>query len=386
MKDIVITVGTAIGSVLSLSRLIKENIHCKVYILSSNSRTKTILESSSYIDHVSLISGTDETSFFSSIQEWYKLFNFNKKPILYCTTDNHTYYIDNNRFWFEDRFDLCMPSSTIIRSFTKKGEAEIVAESHGLLTPKTLLINSDEGIEQVISTFNFPVILKPQATYLKKGLDFKVQVIENKKYFRKALKDLLKINSILCQEYVPGKTDNCFYYLFYRDKKGLIYETMGKKTLQSGPNGGIMLKGKSEYNKELSRICKKFLNDIDYCGIGGIEFKEYRGRYFFIEMNPRVEGILKVSEDSGVPLGLISYNDISDLEVTNTSQAYEQIDGIIYTDLVSTLKYYLKNKKILTAFQNFTKAITDPKVKINIFSPKDTKPFILDVAFSLLRK
>lgn len=386
MKDIVITAGTAIGSVLSLSRVIKQSTNCKVYILSTNAKTKKILESSLFIDKVSLINGSDEDSFFISIKDWYRLFNFNKKPIIYCTTDTHAYYIDNNRSWFEDRFDLCMPSSTIIKSFTKKGAAELVAETHGLLTPKTLLINNHENTEQVLSEFNFPVILKPQATYLKKGLDFKVQVIEDKKEFQKFIEGTLKINSVLCQEYVPGEANNCFYYLFYRDKEGLIYETMGKKTLQSGPNGGIMLKGKSEFNEELSSICKSFLNDINYYGIGGLEFKEYRGKYFFIEMNPRVEGILKVCEDSAVPLPLISYYDIAGLGVPKTLTSPKQIDGVVYTDLISTLKYHLKNKNILTALQDLTKAVTDPKCKINSFSAKDTKPFMIDIALQLLRK
>lgn len=386
MKDIIITAGTAIGSVLSLSRVIKQSTNCKVYILSTNAKTKKIFESSSFIDEVSLIKGSDEDSFFTSIKDWYKLFNFNKKPIIYCTTDTHTYYIDNNRSWFESRFDLCMPSSTIIKSFTKKGAAEIVAEAHGLLTPKTLLVENDEDIERVLSEFNFPVILKPQATYLKKGLNFKVQVVKYKKDFQKLLEDTLKINSVLCQEYIPGETNNCFYYLFYRDRKGLIYETMGRKTLQSGPNGGIMLKGKSEFNENLSIICKRFLNKIDYYGVGGLEFKEYHGRYFFIEMNPRVEGILKVCEDSEVPLSLISYYDIAGLDLPSTLKSFKQIDGVVYTDLISTLKYYLKNKNFLTALQYLTEAVANPKFTINNFSAKDSKPFMLDLVLKLLRK
>ena len=239
----------------------------------------------------------------------------------------------------------------------------------------------------MISDFEFPVILKPRAIYLKKGVDFKIKVIRDEEEFLSfCAKYIENKSTLLCQEFVPGGNDTSYYYIFYRNKSNNILENIGRKTLQSTPDGGIMLKGLTEYNEQISELCKNFLNTIDYQGIGGIEFKKYNGQFYFIEMSVRLEGFYKICEASNYSLSLISYYDIAGLETPSTLKSAKQIDGVVYTDLISTLKYHLKNKNILTAIQDLTKAVTDPKCKINNFSAKDAKPFMIDLALQLLRK
>ncbi len=387
MKDIVITAGTAIGSVLALAEAITLKVSCSAYVLCTNETACKVFASSRFVKDVIYINAVDEQSYITEVQNWYKKTEFKHKPILYFTTDTSCFYIDKNREWFESNFELCLPSSNIIQTFTQKGLAEVKAYQAGLNIPKTIVVKNKIDIDKVVSDFEFPVILKPRATYLKEGVEFKIKVLTSKKEFLSLCSEYIENkNTLLCQEFIPGGNDTSYYYIFYRDKKGEVFENIGRKTLQSTPDGGIMLKGITEYNYNLSELCKNFLKTIDYQGMGGIEFKKYNGQFYFIEMSVRLEGFYKISEASSSPLSLISYYDIVDLDLPNTLQSSKQIDDIVYTDLISTLKYYLKNKEVLNVLQNFTKAVTDPKVKVNIFSPKDIKPFILDTAFSLLRK
>lgn len=387
MKDIVITAGTAIGSILALVEAITSKVDCNAYVLCTNEAACKVFTSSRFIKSAIYINAVDEQSYITEIQSWYKKNKFKHKPILYFTTDNSCFYIDRNRGWFESNFKLCLPSSNIIQSFTQKGLAEVKASQAGLSIPKTIVVNSKSDIDKVVSDFDFPVILKPRATYLNKGVDFKIKVLRDKNEFLSFCAEYIKNkNTLLCQEFIPGGNDTSYYYIFYRDKKGEVFENIGRKTLQSTSDGGIMLKGITEYNQKLSELCKDFLKTIDYHGIGGIEFKKYKGKFYFIEMSVRLEGFYKICEISNSPLSLISYYDIADLEHPDSLKTFNQTNDITYIDLISTLKFYLKNKNLTTALQEAIKSVADPKIKINTFSIKDIKPFMINTALILLRK
>lgn len=379
MKDIIITAGTAIGSVLELTQRIKKEVDCKAFVLCTDYNTSQIFKSSKYVDEVLHIIGKDEIEYVASIKKWVQQKEFVNKPILYFTTDTTCLYIDNHRTWFEDNFELCLPSSEIIKTYTQKGLAEASASEAGLTVPKTQIIDDEEDIKKVCDTFSFPVILKPRATYLKANINFKIKVIQDKKELVLETTNLIKENNtLLCQEFIPGDDNTSFYYLFYRATNGLLYENIGRKTLQSTSNGGIMVKGLVEYNEELSKICGDFLNQIDYKGIGGIEFKKYNGKYYFIEMSTRLEGFFKIAEISNSPLSLLSYYDLSNnIEKRDALKDAKQKDGIVYMDFIVSLVTRVNSKAYLPLIGDVFSAMFKPDTKINVLSRNDSKPFWL---------
>ncbi|HHX69933.1 MAG TPA: hypothetical protein GX708_18045, partial [Gallicola sp.] len=218
MKNIIILVGSANGSALALIQAIKKEAACKTYVLCTNKRTAEIIASSKYINEVHIISSSDdEATYVGEIKEWYATKSFEEKPILYFTYDTACYYIDNNRKWFEEKFELCLPSSEIIKTYTQKGLAEVSAFEAGLTVPKTQIIDTKEDIDKVINSFSFPIILKPRATYLKANIGFKIKVINTKEEFLLETTNLIhQNNTLLCQEFIPGGNNTSFYYLFYR--------------------------------------------------------------------------------------------------------------------------------------------------------------------------
>lgn len=379
MKDIVITAGTAIGSVLALARNIKKEVDCKVFVLCTDYMTSQVFKSSNSINEVIHIKGNDELVFIETIKNWYQQQEFINKPILYFTNDISCFYIDIDRVWFEERFELCLPSSEIIKTYTQKGLAEVSAFEAGLTVPKTQIIDTKEDIDKIINSFFFPIILKPRATYLKADINFKIKVIENKEEFvLETTKLINKNNTLLCQEFIPGGNNTSFYYLFYRGNNGIINENIGRKTLQSTPNGGTMLQGIVEYNSTLSEICRDFLNKIDYKGIGGIEFKKYNDKFYFIEMSTRLEGFFKIAEISNSPLSLLSYYDLSkNIKKMDALLNSKQNDGKIYIDFIPTLVTKIKSRKYISFLRDVFTAIFSPKTKLNVFSMSDPKPFLL---------
>jgi predicted ATP-grasp superfamily ATP-dependent carboligase len=387
MKDIVITAGTAIGSVLELAQNIKKDVDCNVFVLCTDFRTSHIFKSSKYIDDVQHIGAKDELEYLESIKKWYQQKTFTGKPILYFTTDTSCYYIDNEREWFEERFEMSLPSSEIIKTYTQKGLAEVSALEAGLTVPKTQIVDTKEDIDKVINSFSFPIILKPRATYLKANIGFKIKVINTKEEFLLETTNLIhQNNTLLCQEFIPGGNNTSFYYLFYRGSNGVINENIGRKTLQSTPNGGIMVKGLVEYNSELSKICRDFLNKIDYKGIGGIEFKKYNEKFYFIEMSTRLEGFYKIAEISNSPLSLLSYYDLShNIKKRDALLNSKQNDGMMYMDFIPTLVTKVKSRKYISFIGDVFNAIFSPKTKLNVFSMSDPKPFFLTLKNLIVR-
>lgn len=384
MRSVVIIANTAVGSVLSVAQAIGSKINCKVYVICSDKKTSSIFETSKFIDEVLYVDAINSQDYLKQIKAWTLIKKFNEKPVLYSSTDTSCYYINQNRSWFEENFILSLPSEEIIYNFTKKGLAEKKAESSGLSVPKTIVIKSKEDIFKVIEKFKFPIILKPQATYLNNNINFKIKVIDDKQKFINFFSEIYN-EGILCQEFIPGGDDVSYYYIFYRSKNKRLYKNMGRKVLQSTPKGGIMFKGKSEYNDDLSLICEKFLESINYTGIGGIEFKKYGNKFYFIEMSVRLEGFFKIAEISGKSLALISYSDLANKRLIDDANETQK-DGYMYIDTIPLFISYLKNRKFTSIFLDLIKLFLNSKVFSNTFSQKDFKPFIKQILIILKSK
>lgn len=385
MKSVIIIANEAIGSVLTVAQAIGSKVNCKVYIICSDKKTSSILQTSNFINEVLHIDAVNSKDYLEQIKTWTLSKKFEEKPILYSSTDTSCYYLNQDRSWFEANFILSFPSEEIINNFTKKGLAEQKAELAGLSVPKTKLIENKEDILEVVEKFNFPIILKPQATYLNSNINFKIKVIDDKENFVNFFRKIKNNEAIICQEFIPGGDDVSYYCIFYRSKNKKIYKNIGKKILQSTPKGGIMFKGRSEFNKELSLICEEFLKNIDYCGIGGIEFKKYDNKFYFIEMSVRLEGFFKIAEISGKSLALISYSDLADIVMTDKINETQK-DGYIYIDTIPLFISYLKNRMFASIILDSIKLFFNPKVFANTFSKKDIKPFIKQVLILLKNK
>lgn len=384
MHHVVITAGTAIGSVLALAEALRTSIGCDIYVLCTHKNTTEIIASSKFVTEAFYIDHIEDSEYVDRIKKWYAAKNFSKKPVLYSTTDTSCFLIDKDRDWFEQNLILSIPSSDIIKKYTQKGLAEVAAKKADLVVPKTVILDKNGDLYEALSGFKFPVILKPRATYLKGGLDFKIKVIESFERLKEFVGRYLQNgNEVLCQEYIEGNEDSAYFYVFYRGKDGSIVASMGIKTLQSTSKGGVMLKGKSLYSHELDTICRKFLDKIDYIGVGGIEFKKRNGLFYFIEMSVRLEGFYKIAEVSNVP---VSYSSYQNLVYEVSVDDVKQTQNIVYVSLFPMIINRIKNKMLIKAFTELLNAIFKPKWYINVFSAKSPTPFFKEIYFILFRR
>lgn len=329
-RIVIVLAGSTIGSVLSICRTASK-CDSKAYIITFNKYYRSIYENSKYVYKVIY---SQKDLLCKEINTIVLDNNSLEKPILYTTTDEQCVLISQQRKEYEKLVDLCVPSNEIIYNLNTKGKAENFASNNGLLVPKSKVINSHEDISFILSYFNFPIIVKPISTTVKKEVGFKFKLI-NKNTFLDLCKSW-RNGIVLCQEYIPGNDEDYKFYIFYRKNNKKIIECIGEKTMQSH---GIMTIGTTRYDSELSKISRSFINKIDYIGIGGLEFKKYNGKYYFIEMSTRPEGFLPISDMAKVSLSLASFksmnNQIFDYEIT-------QNNNVVYSVSIS---YIIENIK-----------------------------------------
>lgn len=373
MKDVVVIAGTAVGSVLSIIEGIKKHYDINAYVICLSEESKVIFESSKMIYETLFLTASSSSAFKENIERWYLKNQFQFKPILYFTTDTSCYLISQYRNWFEERFIMCLPSNEIINIYTQKGIAELDAKKHGLDIPKTSTIDNMGDVYDIINSFNFPVIIKPKSTYNSKSNPFKVKLLD-KLNFKEVVSIYLKDGyDFVCQEFIPGEDASSYFYLFYRSKSGKVNDLVGRKILQNPPRAGIMAKGVIEEHNDLTNVCRKFISNIDYVGIGGIEFKKFNEKYYFIEMSTRLEGFFKISNFSTYPISINSYEDLSN-EVTFNENIIN-IYGSVYYDVIATLMSRIRSNKIILIPLDLFSIFFGKNKVINVFSSKDTRPF-----------
>lgn len=342
MENIVIVLDGAMGAVLSLCKSAKRNGFQAVVVCIDKSRCN-IYEGSKYVKAVYYSSINDLLKTFYEICSSYQL---KEKPLLYFTADIYCITVNKARESFSRVVTLCLPSSEIVNGFCYKNHSEDMAEANGLIVPRSISINNIQDIENVLSAHTFPVILKPLSVKNSQSVGFKYQILDKNEF--NSIKDEVwnsLLGKVLCQEYIPGDDNSYWFYSFFRNEQGDVIECMGEKTMQSN---GIMAIGTTKYNPELSQISRDFLRRIQYVGIGGIEYKKYGDRYYFIEMSTRTEGFLPISDMAGVSIADASFQHYLDKD--KFSKEKIQRDNVKYISILSVIAEILRKKSMKVVF------------------------------------
>lgn len=376
-NDIVVISSGAIGSPLSICRSIRKIMNVRTFVICIDDEPLSkILKKSRYITEVIVWNGIDNAEFlYRNVEAWYNKTGFVQKPVLFSTTDISCIYIDTFRAQYETLFLLTIPSSFIINTFSRKGIAEKVVEEYGLNVPKTIIVSNRNEVLMVKNQFLFPVIIKPVSNISNDRLDFKAEICDVEFFTTKAESLIGADKHFLCQEYIPGDDSSVWFYIFYRSDKGKFTEYIGIKTLQSPPNCGIMAMGECKSNEELINICHNFLDQINFVGIGGIEFKYYKGKYYYIEMNVRTEAIIALS-DSNISLASIAYLSTSGQSTDQLMVIAPVASQIKYIDIRSTIDVRLGQQKFLKLLKEIIVCWFVSGLKINIWYRDDCKPFL----------
>ena len=319
-RDIVVLAGSAPHSVLALCKMGAE-MHVKTYVVCIDDGFE-YYDAADIVSECQMVKVAELDSFW---EVFFRSHEFDEKPVLYPTTDATCLLVNGNRSFYESHFYVCLSSDYIVSSYNDKAIADIAAKRCGLQVPKTEVVKNLYDLEAIRSDFNFPVIAKPQGAVFLEEVGFKFRIYETPEQLMDAKEVFERGYQLIVQEFIPGEDDDYSFYLFYRGKDGTIHDCMGVKTLQYN---GIMAIGTVKRDDILAGICREFISKIDYIGIGGIEFKRYKGKYYFIEMSTRTEGFLAIALMSGSSLIRASYLD----SIEESTKVREAKEKTVYVD------------------------------------------------------
>ncbi len=185
---------------------------------------------------------------------------------------------------------------------------EIAAGLH-IPVPQSVLISSDEFIP---ACNTFPVVLKPVSSQILAENHVKQVrpvIVHNDAERRGQLRSMLQDSPVLQQELVPGH--GIGVEVLY-NKGELVWffchERLHEGTGRDGLGSGSTYRRSIQTKPELLRDAKALLDSLQWHGLAMVEFKcSDDGRYWLMEINPRLWGSLALAIDAGVdfPYGLL---------------------------------------------------------------------------------
>lgn len=265
---------------------------------------------SRYCREARRLDSQDAASVSQELVDWCKAQQFSRKPVLLPFTDVSATFVAETRPLLESHFTVGSPSPESIRGVMDKERAHSLAMACGLDVPQTAVARTHSALETAASTAKYPAIAKPTWWREKGNSDFKTAIFETPESVVTGLAPMLDGGaSILVQEYVQGADSNVETFLFYRDRRGVVWGCTARKLRQLPPNAGIMATGQAVEMPDLRRLCVTFLDKIDYRGLGGAEFKRSGRKLLYIETNARLGAFHGLARKAGLDLVWIAYCD-----------------------------------------------------------------------------
>ena len=382
---VILAEGLLAGSVPEVIRSIgRHNVPVYVHTLANDDIFARIYAKSRFCRAAYTISlDTEAQGVCTVLRQWVQKQNFPQKPMLLPLTDMVCPYVADYRAALAEEFDVCLAPNEIFFRFLDKPQANALAEQCGLTIPQTHSASSKEELNALLEQMPLPTIVKP-TWWRQRGnnVDFKTVCCNSKDELLDVSARLIEDGAaIMVQQYIPGDDETVEIYMFYRSLDGaVIHGCTGTKIRQRPPGAGIMASGQAKWSPDLAHLCNEFLDKTDYRGLGGIEFKRYQGRRYFIEMNPRAESCYALAAKVGVDLPWLAYADMTYGGIPAQELPHRQayyLSGLAYAFL------WLEHRRSLRPVRELLRLILSGKTKFDLWTWSDPMPFVAFVAFAV---
>ena len=220
----------------------------------------------------------------------------------------------------------------------------------------------EKNIPQFEKYLSFPFILKPTQNHPFVDLfSKKVLEIKNQQEMRSAFRLMSKHRiKFVAQEIIPGNQFYLVYFYISRDQKTTAF-TGFRKVRQSPPDYGTGSLVEAFWDEALISKARELLNEIQYTGIGEVEYKYHPGQeeHKILEINARSVTFNRLPARLGVDMEYLYYLDaIGALE--KRGEIRPRNSSIKWMDFTKDLNSLFRLKKenkisvpqILASFKN----------------------------------
>src|SRR5258708_1303774 len=307
-------------------------------------------------------------------------------PVLFATSDRFALLLARQREKLSPHFAFHWVQPEVLSRIIDKARMSQLCQEAGILSPRTHITQAGEDLTQSVRDFPFPCLIKPVRS-------FETAFPHDKNFLADSPRALLEFyNSYpgmqgltIWQEIIEGEDDEvfqCTTLIRESGETGPLFVI--RKIHQYPPGFGSMCFGRSEENKCVADNAVSLLHFLDYRGFASLEFKRRTrdGRYYFIEMNPRLPWYNALFKDAAVNFPFFAYLDLSHI-VGFEQVNKQQKNGVYWISLERDLKWFVRTRK---ARRNNLFRWLQSAVKARSFAWwcwRDPKPF-LHSAFYLL--
>ncbi|HKA39377.1 MAG TPA: polysaccharide deacetylase family protein [Burkholderiales bacterium] len=238
------------------------------------------------------------------------------KPVLFPTSDRHTSILARHREALAPHFHFHWVEEEALRHIVDKARMSRVCGNAGVLTPRTHVVGLDEDLAGPAEGLSFPCLIKPNRSFdTPFPADIKNVIVRSPAEFLALYREHPELRgATICQEIIEGGDDaifQCTALIRASGEVGALF--CARKLHQFRPGYGVMCFGRSEENDAVAALTLRLLRALQYRGLASLEFKRRArdGRYYFIEMNPRLPWYNSLFLAGGVNLPYLAYRDLA---------------------------------------------------------------------------
>lgn len=355
-ESFVVIIGGNHHNTLSLIRCLGyKNIKT---ILILETKSSNFVSCSKYIEKTYYCNNDDDI--LSSLH----LIKQGKKLLVICTSDHSASLLDLHYEQLKDSFffaNIKEKEGELTALMDKHTQTEL-AKKCGFNVPKSWLYQKE--IEEKLE---FPCLLKPLES-IHGGK--KIRICSSKEELYQFRKDFSENDKILIQEFINKESEIVVVGLAVKGNVFIPGYTFKHREINGGTTYSTVYPiGK--LNNNLAEICERYIKEIGYEGLFGIEFVAKNGKFYFIEINLRNDATCYSLTKAGVNLPYIYWASCNNhncqkelarqIEVTTSMVEYTDVRNIFY-------------KKI--SLWKWLKDLNSCKCKY-IYDSKDLKPFLM---------
>ncbi len=300
------------------------------------------------------------------------------RPVLFMAEDLYAYIASANSDRLAPLYRYPYIPADVAAALFDKQAMYRAAEGAGLHLPPTLCAPSGQSWQS--DWKHYPAVIKPlvsrfwldgakirHAPSFPKVFGSKALMVAGPQDLAGAVARVETHGFGFCiQKYVVGDNPLIYNVKFVASPDSSIPACfISKKVRQQPADFGTCCVSESEYVPELHQQAERFCRAVGYVGPGGMEFKldPADGRFWFIEVNPRLDFWVRMSTLKGVNLPLQQYL----LSLGEPLRSFRQRDdGIAWIDIEGDIRGYrwlrsrgqgLSLRDFLRPYRSFDEAV-----------------------------
>lgn len=271
--------------------------------------------------------------------------------------------ISKHKHEFEKHTRIAIANYEQFGFFNNKALFSQFLMEHDLPCPKSSIVKSEDMLDELLQTLEFPVIIKPHIGEGAEG----VETIHNQDELKDAYQRISSVHGpVIMQEYVSGRK---YTAVFLVDEHAEVRRFFVHRAIREYPvTGGPTCFLESIYYEPIYPIGLSMIKHINYSGLVSMEFivDEKDNLPKIIDVNPRFYGPLQCAITAGVDLPLAYYEMLvrGGIDTVRDYQEGKTCRHLLFEDLkhlmsilkgVKSLKYKQSRMQALFNFINFAR-------------------------------